>query len=111
LTQPRRAYDKVYVDKYTAEMLPNARLAGLLTPEGEDNRRLVPFLFAEVSLPKAPPGKVPRLSSRLPARNYVSVWDGRRRCLYVLAMPRARDATELRFRIEWHHPPKKNPAS
>src|SRR5262249_49479516 len=101
LTLPEQAYDKVNLRNYTAELLPNARLAGLLTPETEDTKRLVPFLFAEVPLPKAPAGKAPRLSSRLPSRNYVSVWDGRRRCLYLLAMPRSKDTEELRFRVEW----------
>jgi hypothetical protein len=98
---PARAYEKVQVDRFTAEMRPNARLAGLLTVEGEDNRRLVPFVFAEAPLPMAPPGRSPRLTSRLPERNYVWVWDARRRCLYVLAMPRARDTETIRFRLDW----------
>jgi hypothetical protein len=97
---PDRAYEKVSVGKYTAEMVPNARLAGLLTADGEDTRRLVPFLFAEVPLGTGG-GRAPRLSGRLPARNYVTVWDARRGCLYLLAMPRSKDTEELRFRIEW----------
>src|SRR5262249_36164766 len=98
---PEETYEKVVMPKYTAQMLPNARLAGLLTQESEDLRRLVPFIFAEVHFPKAPPDQAPRLSSRIPSRNYVFVWDGRRRCGYLLVMPRPKDQKELRFRIAW----------
>lgn len=101
LSLPPRAYDVVHVDRFTAEMMPNARLAGLLTPDGEDSKRLVPFLFSEVPLPQVPAGKSPILSSRLPERNYVSVWDSRRRTVYILAVPRVKDSEEVRFRVAW----------
>jgi hypothetical protein len=99
---PDRAYDRVTVGKYEAEMLPNARLAGLLQPgAGDADRRLVPFVFAEIALPHAPPGKVPHLRSRVPEDHWVFCWDGRRRCGYLLVTPRARDRNALRFHIDW----------
>ena len=52
-------------------------------------------------LPKAPPGRTPRLRSRLPERNWVFCWDARRACGYLLITPRARDEGEVRFRVEW----------
>jgi hypothetical protein len=104
LTLPERPHNKVTTPKYQVQMLPNSRLAGLLMKgpdDDEDGRRLVPFLYAEVQLPKAPKGKTPRLRSRLPERNYVFCWDARRSCGYLLVTPRARDEGEVRFRIEW----------
>jgi hypothetical protein len=102
LTLPEKPYDKVSVVKYRAQMLPNARLAGLLTTDGDtDYHRLVPFLFAEISLPKAPPDKTPRLHGKLPEKHYVFLWDSWRRCGYLLITPRAKDQKELRFHIEY----------
>jgi len=41
-------------------------LVGRLATSGPDSRpHVVPFVFAEVRLPKAPPGRTPRLRSRL----------------------------------------------
>lgn len=83
-------------------MPPNARLAGLLRKTNDaDGLPLVPFVFAEVRLPNAPPGQAPKLRSRLPASNWVFCWDARRRCGYLLATPRPGDKEELRFHIEW----------
>jgi hypothetical protein len=104
LTLPDKLHNKVTTPKYQVQMLPNSRLAGLLTKvqdEDDEGRRLVPFVFAEVQLPKVPPGKTPRLRSRLPERNYVFCWDARRSCGYLLVTPRARDEGEVRFRVEW----------
>ena len=100
---PETTYDKVTVGKYEARMLPNARLAGLLTvsPTDEDGRVMMPFVFAEVRLPQGPPGHTPRLTGRVPERNWVFCWDVRRRTGYLLVTPRTRDQNELRFRIEW----------
>jgi hypothetical protein len=99
---PSGTYDKVKVGKYEAEMRPNARLAGLLrmSTENEDLRQLVPFVFAEVRLPDAPPGKSPHLTSRLTAKQWVFVWDDRRKTGYLLITPR-KDKHELRFKIDW----------
>src|SRR5262249_42797761 len=80
LAVPEKTYPAVKVDRFQTNMAPNARLAGLLTAseDSEDVKSLVPLLFAEVSLPRAQEGKVPRLSSRLSSKNYVWLWDERR---------------------------------
>jgi hypothetical protein len=102
LTLPDTRYPKVHTGEFEAELWPNARLAGLVTKgRDDDERRLVPMLFAEVALPKAPPGKTPRLTSRLPDDNWVFAWDGRRHTGYLLALPRARDRDRLHFQIHW----------
>jgi hypothetical protein len=88
--------------KYQAQILPNERLAGLLTRQpGEATRHLVPLVFAEVRLPNAPPGAKPVLRSRLPSRRWVFCWDSRRNCGYLLASPRSTDRDELRFHVDW----------
>ncbi len=103
LKLPDRHYDPVKVGKYEARLLPNSRLAGLITSskEEEDMRMLVPFLFTEVRLPNAPEGKTPHLHGRLPERNWVFLWDARRKAGYLLVTPRGRDTEEVRFRVEW----------
>ncbi len=101
LQLPGETYDKVKASKYQVTMQPNGRLAGLLRKEKDDEKPLVPFVFAEVHLPRARPGQTPRLRSKLPSSYYVFVWDERRRCGYLLAEPRARDEKELRFHVEW----------
>jgi hypothetical protein len=53
---------------------------------------------------------VPRLKSRLPSRNWVFNWDARRRCGYLLAVPRAKDADELRFHVTWSETAAGQPA-
>jgi hypothetical protein len=108
ISLPDTAYPKVVTTKYQTQMRPNARMAGLLRGHDEDGKRLVPFVFVEVHLPKAPPGKVPHLSSRIPGRQWVFCWDGRRQYGYLLITPRAKDQHELRFRIKWED---KKPAS
>jgi hypothetical protein len=101
LELPGETYERIIVKPYEAEMRPNARMAGLLTREGEDERRLVPFLFAEVSLPKAPAGKTPRLTCQVPSRHWVFNWDSRRKCGYLLVAPRKKDDQEIRFHVSW----------
>jgi hypothetical protein len=102
VTLPERLYDRVNTGKYQAQMLPNARLAGLLSKdETDEERRLVPFLFAEVHLPRAPTGKAPHLRSRLPERHWVFCWDARRSTGYLLITPRPRDEKEIRFHVDW----------
>jgi hypothetical protein len=100
---PTTPYDRVVVGKYEARTLPNARLAGLLTvsPDDKDQRVMVPFVFAEVNIPNAPQGHTPRLVTRVPERNFVFRWDAGRRTGYLLMTPRAKDQTDVRFRIEW----------
>ncbi len=102
VTLPEDSLEKTRSAKYQARIPPNGRLAGLIARDlSEVQQPLVPFVFAEVSLPKAPPGKMPRLTSRLPSSRWAFCWDSRRRCGYLLAMPRASDRDELRFHIAW----------
>ncbi len=103
LDVPAQTYDAVQTDKYQASVPANARLAGLLRKEkNEDDRRpLVPLVFAEVHLPKARDCRVPSLTSRLPSSHWVFCWDERRRCGYLLASPRPQDTGELRFHVHW----------
>jgi Peptidase family C25 len=102
LSLPPEGHDRVFSDKFQAQVQPNGRLAGLvLKAKDEDGQPLVPFVFAEVSLPKAPDGMTPRLNSRLPSSRYVFTWDERRHTGYLLAMPRTSDHKELRFNVHW----------
>jgi hypothetical protein len=102
LSQPQQAYGPLAVNQYQSYMLPNARLAGLLHKDAASAQcRLADLVFAEVHLPKAPHGQVPRLHSRLPADRYVFCWDARRRCGYLLAAPRNQDHGDLRFQVHW----------
>lgn len=99
---PPLYYEKVTSERYEAQMLPNSRLAGLLTPEKPNGKRsLVPFIYTEVHLPTAPTGKKPLLQTRLPGNHWVFCYDERRRCGYLLLTPRPRDEKEIRFHIEW----------
>ena len=102
LILPEQPLDRTTTAKYQAQIPPNGRLAGLITRDlAEDQQPLVPFVFAEVSLPKAPAGKTPRLTSRLPAKRWAFCWDARRRCGYLLATSRESDHGELRFHVAW----------
>jgi hypothetical protein len=108
LALPEKAHDRVStrlagIDKrYQVQLPPNGRLAGLVHKDDyEDGQPLVPFVFAEVRLPSAPPGKTPRLQSRIPATHYVFCLDERRSTGYLLLEPRAGDKDELRFHIHW----------
>jgi hypothetical protein len=103
LSIPEKAHEKVTVDKYEVQMLPNARLAGLLTKTDDvaDNRSLIPLLFAEVALPDAPFGKTPTLRGKLNENRWVFCWDAWGKRGYLLVMPRASDQKEIRFQIEW----------
>jgi hypothetical protein len=98
---PSETYGKVTTTKYQVRMPPNARLAGLLRRARDaDGQPLVPFIFAEVPLPRSRPGQTPRLRSKLPASHWVFLWDERRRTGYLLATPRAKDGPSLRFKVD-----------
>jgi hypothetical protein len=102
LHQPARPYELVVSEQYQTQMLPNARLAGLVQRKGDLSlRQLVPLLFAEVHLPKAPSGASPRVQSRIPEDQWVFNWDPRRKCGYLLVTPRAKDTGNLRFQVRW----------
>ena len=100
LRQPDQAHEKATPARYKAEMLPNGRLAGLITKHSDDKlQKLVPFVFAEVSLPNVVGNKVPKLTTKLPSNRWVFVWDARRRAGYLLAAPRPTDRDEIRFHV------------
>lgn len=105
LELPVEAHAKATSARFKAQMLPNGRLAGLISKQIEDDRqRLVPFVFAEVALPRAPEGKTPRLHGKLPSSRWVFCWDSRRRTGYLLVIPRTTDNDEIRFQVEWETP-------
>ncbi len=102
LALPSEKHERVKTTRYKVQMAANGRLAGLVRKTGEEAQPLVPFLFAEVPLPQARPGKVPVLTSRLPGHDWVFVWDARRRCGYLLVAPPAHEAdNELLFHVHW----------
>ena len=102
LSLPPGSHGKVTTTKYQVEMLPNARLAGLLRKEKEDEGQpLVPFLFAEVQLPKPRAGCAPKLSSKVASSRWVFVYDERRNVGYLLVTSQPTDAKEMRFHVEW----------
>lgn len=102
LLLPVTAHEKATTARFKAQMLPNGRLAGLISKEADaDRQKLVPFVFAEIALPHAPEGKTPRLHGKMPSNRWVFCWDARRRCGYLLVIPRANDSEEIRFHIDW----------
>lgn len=99
---PDETHQRVFTSKYKAQIWPGARLAGLRGKKDEgDGHPLIPLLFFEVNLPRAPTGKAPRLRTRLPDAAWVFCWDRRRNVGYLLVRPRARDRGELRFQVCW----------
>jgi hypothetical protein len=106
---PEKPKSPVQTEKYRTELLPNERAAGLVKKEKiEDRRPLVPFVFVEVHLPRARMGLTPHLSSRLPSNRWVFCWDERRRCGYLLVVPRGQDTEEMRFHVRWESAQAKN---
>jgi hypothetical protein len=98
---PEDRYEPIRSGRYQVESQPNAYLAGLVNSLGQPKTRaLTPFVFVEVPLPRCRPGQVPQLRSRLADNRHAFCWDARRRCGYLLAIPRNTDR-QLRFRIEW----------
>jgi hypothetical protein len=99
---PEMPHSKVSNSQYEAEIWPNGRLAGLVYRElNEDERKLVPLLFAEIPLKHGPSGAVPRLTSRLPESRWAFCWDRHRSAGYLLALPRTQDKEEIRFHVTW----------
>jgi hypothetical protein len=106
LEMPPQRHGKVSCARYEVRMPPNSRLAGLVRkPPQAHAQPLVPLLFAEVHLPRARAGLKPRLHSRVPAKQWVFVWDERRRTGYLLVTAPRSAKTALRFRVEWTAPP------
>jgi hypothetical protein len=98
---PGRKHERVAAAGYQAQAQANVRLAGLCTRGKGDRQRLVPLVFVEARLPGVPAGATPRLHTRLRDDAWVFLWDGRRRCGYLLARPRAGERGELRFHVSW----------
>jgi len=102
LSRPEAGYPEVKSEKYTARMLPNGRMAGLLTKGiDEESKVFVPFLFAEVKLTPPAAGKTPQLKTRVNERSWVFIWDARRSCGYLLVIPPARASTIMPFDVTW----------
>ena len=100
---PQQSHGKVMTAHYQTQVLPNARLAGLLTrTEDGTEHPLIPLIFREIHFPKAPAGKIPSLHGRLPDANWVFTYDARRAAGYLLIRPRAKDTEEIRFTVEWN---------
>lgn len=97
---PGATHTQVFSERFRVQMPPNGRLAGLIRKTDEEHNPVVPMVFAEVPLPTVRAGATPRLRSRLPANQWVFLWDARRRVGYVLVLPRSLDEGELRFRVE-----------
>jgi hypothetical protein len=105
LALPEKRYPPTEVAPYRAEMWPGGRLAGLFTADGEDSRRLSPLAFTEVALSDAKDGHTPRLTSKVPSRNWVFRWDARRRVGYLLVIPREKDEGGIDFTVRWDPDP------
>jgi len=102
VTLPDEAHDKIDTPRYQAIVPANARLAGLVRKQDMvDQHKLVPFVFAEVQVPKAVPGKTPHIRTRLPETHWVFCYDERCQRGYLLVTPRASDHGDLRFQISW----------
>lgn len=98
---PGDLHEQVTSDRYRVRLPPNGRLAGLLRKTGDEkDAPIVPMVFAEVPLPKVRDGATPRLRSRMPASQWVWLWDARRKTGYLLAMPRSFERGQLRFRVD-----------
>jgi hypothetical protein len=102
ISLPAIGHERVASGNYEAAMLPNARLAGLMSRDEEENQRLVPLVFVEVQLRRPGEGAVPHLTSTLPDRRWVFGWDARRSTGYLLVVPREKDrgGTE-KFHFDW----------
>jgi len=77
-------------------MPPNARLAGLMSmDEEEDRQNLVPLAFVEVAF--KPALAPPKVTSRLPEKSWIFLWDERRSAGYLLVRIGNRDNPKLQF--------------
>jgi hypothetical protein len=98
---PENSYPLVTSEKYQAQMRPDFRLAGLVSKEAsDDDKHLVPLVFREVRLRGDAADGSPQLTTKLPAKHWVFLWDARRKTGYLLIVPRKSDR-EIRFHVAW----------
>jgi hypothetical protein len=96
ITLPGLRHDRVTSGTYEARMPPNARLAGLMSMDDEEDRQnLVPLAFVEVAL--SPGSSEPRVTSHLPQKDWVFLWDERRSAGYLLVRIGSRENAKLQF--------------
>jgi hypothetical protein len=98
---PAEKQNQVGSAGYQAHTAANIRLAGLCRRNEDDDHCLIPLVFVEARLPDVPAGVTPQLHSRLPRSAWVFLWDGRRRCGYLLLRPRTGEQGEIRFHVSW----------
>jgi hypothetical protein len=96
ITLPELRHDRVISGAYQARMPPNARLAGLMSmDEEEDRQSLVPLAFVEVAFKAA--SAPPTVTSRLPQKDWVFLWDQGRSAGYLLVRIGRREKPRLEF--------------
>jgi hypothetical protein len=96
ITLPALRHDRVISGSYEARMPPNARLAGLMSMDEEaDRQNLVPLAFVEASFKAA--SAPPTVTSRLPQKDWIFLWDGRRSAGYLLVRIGSRENPKLQF--------------
>jgi hypothetical protein len=96
ITLPELRHDRVTSGAYEARMPPNARLAGLMSMDEEDDRQdLVPLAFVEVAFKAA--SAPPTVTSRLPQKDWIFLWDERRSTGYLLVRIGRREKPKLEF--------------
>jgi hypothetical protein len=75
-----------HVGPYFADIPMDGQLAGIYTKKAGqgDQRQLVPLYFAVLPIENWRGEGAPKVSGKLPATNWVSLWDARNRWLYLL---------------------------
>ena len=83
---PASWLDESRAGPYFADIPMDGRLAGIYTTKTgkSDERQLVPLYFAVLPIENWGGDAPPQLSSKLPAAEWVSLWDARNRWLYLL---------------------------
>jgi hypothetical protein len=96
ITLPPVRHDRVTSGAYEARMPPNARLAGLMSMDEEaDRQNLVPMAFVEVAFKAT--SAPPLVTSRLPQKDWIFLWDERRSAGYLLVRIGSRESPKLQF--------------
>ncbi len=101
ITIPDRFYSPVTTSHYLAKVKPNTRMAGLhLKSLVKDRHPMIPLAFFEVALHSQKTGWQPKLKSELSERDWVFLWDSRRKVGYLLIRVPDKSA-EIRFHMSW----------